>query len=162
MIYHVVAMSLNRVIGKNNQLPWHFPADLKHFKSLTTGQTVIMGRKTFDSIGKPLPNRENFVISRTPRENKEHLSFFSSIEEAIRSVKTADGFIIGGADIYAQTMNQIDGIYLTQIYQNYEGDAFYPEISNEFSIASESRIQEEPVILNVFFYQKKDFCRTCG
>src|SRR3989338_1905532 len=108
-LYHVVAMANNRVIGKDNKLPWHFSTDLKFFKQLTTGSTVIMGRKTYESIGKPLPNRENFVLSRNPSyyhsergeesqrsfapaglrmTQNANLRFFSSFEEAVKNIKT--------------------------------------------------------------------------
>lgn len=160
MLYHVVATSLNRVIGKDNKLPWHFPADLKNFKNLTTGQTVIMGRKTFESIGKPLPHRENFVITSKLRPDQDRLKFFSSIEEALTAIKTSEGFIIGGAQIYKQTFDKINGIYLTQIYESYEGDAYYPEIPKDFHEAARSRIQENP-ILDVILYQKRSNCGSC-
>src|SRR5436190_24023626 len=97
MLYHVVAVSKNGVIGKDNKLPWHFSADLKFFKNLTTGHTVIMGRKTFESIGKPLPNRENIVISRLPQADKPGVEFASAIEEAIARAQSEKIFIIGGA-----------------------------------------------------------------
>src|SRR5689334_1728012 len=127
MIYQIVAMARNRVIGKDNRLPWHFPADLKHFKRRTMGQTILMGRKTYDSIGKPLPGRENFVISRTQSKNSDHLQFFDSIDKALAAVRTQDAYIIGGAEIFNQTLDRIDGIYLTRIDQDFEGDAHYPE-----------------------------------
>src|SRR3989338_10183108 len=130
MLYHVVAMASNRVIGKDNRLPWHFSEDLKRFKKLTMGSTLIMGRKTFESIGaKPLPERENFILSRSASENQneEHLKFFGSHEDALKAVRTEKAFIIGGAEIFRQTIDSADGIYLTLVKAHYEGDAFYPE-----------------------------------
>lgn len=145
-LYHVVAMARNRVIGKDNRLPWHFCADLKHFKQLTMGSTILMGRKTFESIGKPLPGRENFVLSRS-RKNAEvnpHLKFFGSLEEALSNVQTSKAFIAGGAEIFVQTFDKIDGIYLTSIDQDYEGDTFYPEIPAAFQEKSRTRLQDNP------------------
>ena len=157
MIYHVVAMAQNKVIGKDNKLPWHFSADLKFFKNLTTGQTVIMGRKTFESIGRPLPNRKNFVVSNTTRIGYDNhgglLTYFNSIHAAISAVTTENAFIIGGAEIYKQTIDKIEGIYLTLIHQNFEGDAFYPGIPADFKEVSREKLQENPNI-EVIFYQR--------
>jgi dihydrofolate reductase len=155
MLYHIVAMARNRAIGKDNRLPWHFPADLKHFKRRTMGSTVIMGRKTYESIGKPLPNRENFVLSRAPQKDTEHLRFFTSYEDALKSVKTPDAYVIGGAELYNQTIDKVDGIYLTRIGADYEGDAFYPEIPDSFDEVEIEHLQDNPTI-EVVLYQKKD------
>ena len=140
-------MADGRVIGKENKLPWHFSADLKNFKALTMGSTVMMGRKTFESIGKFLPGRENFVLSRSKASSSgENLYFFNSIKEALKNIRTPQAFVIGGAELFRQTMEQIKGIYLTRIHQKYEGDVFYPEIPNGF-IEKEKRIlQDNPKI----------------
>ncbi len=151
-LFHVVAMAQNKVIGKDNKLPWHFSADLKFFKALTTGQTVIMGRKTHESIGRPLPNRENFIVSRSVRQDVGTLKNFSSIESALSAVKTEKAFIIGGAEIYRQTIDKIAGIYLTLIHQDFEGDAFYPGIPVGFKEVSREKLQENPLI-EIIFYQ---------
>ena len=153
MIYHVVAVSKNGVIGKNGKLPWRFPADLKFFKNLTTGHTVIMGRKTFDSIGKPLPNRENIVISRHPRPEMAGVKFVESVDQALLRAQKGKIFIIGGASIYRETVHLIDGIYLTRIHQDYEGDAFYPGVPDGFSEVSREKLQDNPPI-EVIFYQR--------
>jgi dihydrofolate reductase len=124
----VVAVSSNQVIGKNNQLIWHLPVDLKHFKQITTGHTVFMGRKTYDSIGKPLPNRRNVVISRSVTEI-EGCEVASSLEDALQlSSEEKEVFIIGGAEIYRQALPLADCIYLTRIHQDFDGDTFFPEI----------------------------------
>ncbi len=151
MIYHVVAVAQNRVIGKDNKLPWHFSADLKFFKNLTMGQTVIMGRKTFESIGRPLPGRQNFVITHHPKPDAENLRYFSSITEAFRAIQTEQGFVIGGAKIYEATLDQVDGIYLTKIDAAFEGDAFYPEIPESFHGEPKEVLHENPRI-QVFLY----------
>ena len=137
-IYHVVATARNRVIGKDNQLPWHFSEDLRYFKKLTMGSTVIMGRKTFESIGKPLPGRVNFVLSRDqacliPRvDGGSSVRIFNSIKNALSAVHTETAFIIGGAEIYKNTINDVNGIYLTRIDADYQGDAYYPEVPDTF------------------------------
>ena len=145
-LYHIVGMAENRVIGKDNKLPWHFSADLKSFKALTLGHTLIMGRKTYESIGKPLPGRANFVLTRSAAtvcqqdvvqrdlSTDTELQFFSSINSALEAVKTPIAFVMGGADLYAQTLDRVDGIYLTRIPGTYEGDAFYPAIPAHFKL----------------------------
>ena len=153
-LYHIVAMAKNRVIGKDNKLPWHFPEDLKYFKNLTTGSTVIMGRKTFESIGRPLPNRQNFVLSRILQE-KEGVQFFPSLEEAAAKIKTQDAFIIGGAELYKQTIHRVDGIYLTRIDADYEGNAFYPEIPDDFEEIEVKGLRESNPRIQVAFYERK-------
>lgn len=131
MIKILVAFDENRVIGKNNELIWHLPADLKRFKALTTGHVIIMGRKTYDSIGKPLPNRTTIVISRTSGLQIEGVICTTSIEEAIlkaKSLSREDIFIVGGAEIYALSLAVADQILVTQLHDIFEGDAFFPEI----------------------------------
>ena len=125
----VVAISENHVIGKDNQLLWYMPADLKHFKDITTGHTVIMGRKTYDSVGKPLPNRRNIIITRQPL-TIAGCEVVNSIEQALSLCKDeAEVFIVGGAEIYKQAMSLTDRIYLTIIHKEFEGDSFFPEIN---------------------------------
>ena len=153
MLYHVVAVSKNGVIGKNGALPWRFPADLKFFKALTTGHTVVMGRKTFDSIGRPLPNRENIVVSRHARPETTGVKFAESIDQALKGAKKGKIFIIGGASIYRETAQVIDGIYLTRIHEDYEGDTFYPGVSSKFKEVSREKLQENPLI-EVIFYER--------
>ncbi|MBK0404586.1 dihydrofolate reductase [Adhaeribacter sp. BT258] len=130
MIALVVAMAENNVIGKNNQLIWHLPADLKHFKNLTTGHPIIMGRKTYESIGKPLPNRTNIVITRQEDFKPEGCLVAHSLPEALMLAQQLDAniFVIGGAEIYKQAMFLADTIYLTEVHHEFEGDTFFPEI----------------------------------
>ncbi|MBP9865925.1 MAG: dihydrofolate reductase [Candidatus Omnitrophica bacterium] len=154
-IYHVVATARNRVIGKDNKLPWHFSEDLRYFKKLTTGSTVIMGRKTFESIGRPLPNRENFVISRTLTEHAG-VRLFNSIGNAIGAVQTENAFIIGGAEIYKTTILNVDGIYLTRIDADYEGDAYYPEVPDGFEEVEIQCLREKDPKIDVVYYEKKE------
>lgn len=137
----IVAISANNAIGKDNQLLWHLPADLKHFKEITTGHTIIMGRKTYDSIGKPLPNRRSIVITRNPDLKIEGVEVVTSLKAAIELCKSDDeAFIIGGAEIYQQALPFTTHIYLTRVHQSYEADAFFPELDqttwNEINSAS--------------------------
>lgn len=126
----IVAVSENNAIGKDNKLLWHLPADLRHFKAITTGHTIIMGRKTYESIGKPLPNRRNVVITRQANYAAEGVEIVNSIADAIALTATDENvFIIGGDEIYKQTLASCNKIYLTRVHQYYDGDAFFPELS---------------------------------
>lgn len=130
----LAAVSSNQVIGLNNTLPWHLPADLKLFKKLTIGQIVVMGRRTFDSIGKPLPGRTNVVLTR--RQNPDlppGIVTANSIQEVLDHFSSDDRqiFIIGGAEIYRQTLPFCQRLYLTEIKQNFEGDTFFPEYDHD-------------------------------
>ncbi len=130
MISIIAAMTKNRAIGKDNKLPWKLPEDLKNFKKLTTGNTIIMGRKTYESIGKPLPNRNNIVVSSTMQPSNG-VQVCKNIQEALEKAKShgKEIFIIGGAQIYEQTIPIADKLYITHVKQEYEGDAFFPEIN---------------------------------
>jgi len=153
-LYHVVAMAGNRVIGKGNKLPWHFSSDLKHFKELTTGSTVLMGRKTYESIGKPLANRENFVLSGRKHPEGEHLRFFKTLDEALACVATEKCFVIGGAQVYRETLSRVQGLYVTEIDQDFEGDIHYPEIPSFFKEKGRMHLQDDPSIDAVFYERK--------
>lgn len=139
----IVAMSTNRVIGIQNQLPWHLPADLKHFKQLTLGKPVIMGRKTYDSIGKPLPNRCNIVVSRNQSLQIPGCEVVNSLESALKLVATAaEVMIIGGEQLFTQALPLADRLYLTLIHQQIPGDSFFPldiETSDQWQLV----IQED-------------------
>jgi dihydrofolate reductase len=124
----VVATDRNNGIGINNTLPWHLPEDLAHFKRTTSGHAIIMGRKTFDSIGRPLPNRRNIVITRNADWRHEGVEAVTSIEAAKALVGDAPAFIIGGAQIYADTLAQTDRLIVTKIDQAFDCDAFFPAI----------------------------------
>jgi dihydrofolate reductase len=124
----VVAIAENYAIGKNNQLLWHMPADLKHFKNITSGHTVIMGRKTYDSVGKPLPNRRNIIVTRQDI-TIEGCEVVKSIEDALALCANEDEvFIVGGAEIYKLAMSKTDCIYLTIIHHSFDADTLFPEI----------------------------------
>jgi len=130
----VWAMAQNRVIGRNNNLPWHLPEDLKYFKRITLGKPVIMGRKTFESIGKPLPGRTNIVVTRNADFSAEGVKTVNSLSAAkalCESIGEIDGIseamVIGGAEIYTQAMPVADRLYLTEVHANVDGDTFFPE-----------------------------------
>lgn len=131
----IVAVATNGVIGRDNKLPWHLGTDLKRFKTLTSGHTVIMGRKTFDEIGrKPLPNRTNIVVSRSvaPASVAEDVIFAASIDEALARIPSTDeeAFIIGGAEIIRQTIARAERMYITQVHADVAGDTLMPEFDD--------------------------------
>lgn len=124
----IAAMANNRVIGRNNQMPWHLPADLKHFKAVTLGKPVIMGRKTFESIGRPLPGRRNLVISRMNPADLQGVEWFRSVEQALAAVSDCpEVMVIGGGEIYKQCLPLATTLYLTEIELTTDGDAYFPD-----------------------------------
>jgi len=132
MISIIVAMDRNRVIGKNNGMPWRLPADLAYFRKVTLGNTVVMGRKTFESIGKPLDGRKNVVLTRDRQYSKKGCLVVHSVEEALKIIKDEkDCFIIGGATIYSAFLPYAQKLYITYIDHEFEGDTYFPEINYE-------------------------------
>ena len=127
----IVAMAANGVIGRNNELPWHLPADLQHFKQTTLGKPILMGRKTFESIGRPLPGRTNIVITRDDSYTAQGCVVVTSIEDALKVAAGHDEvMVIGGAELYRQVLPEAKTIYLTRIHESFEGDTRFPEIRN--------------------------------
>lgn len=156
----IAAMSENRVIGNGNKIPWHLPEDFKWFKKMTTGQIIVMGRKTFESIGKPLPNRTTIILSRTNFQfpGVKTISDLSEIADVERGLQAASNvieqaalkrteirapaasreiFICGGAQIYEQALPLCSDLYLTLVKRTVEGDAFFPPFENQFELAEE-------------------------
>lgn len=127
----LAAVASNHTIGLNNTLPWHLPADLKHFKALTFGQIIVMGRRTYESIGKPLPGRTNVVLTRQQDLNLPGVSLAPSIAEVLNRYADSDKtiFIIGGATLYQQALPLCQCLYLTEIQQDFPGDTFFPEFN---------------------------------
>jgi dihydrofolate reductase (EC 1.5.1.3) len=133
----IVAMARNRVIGRNNKLPWYLPGDLRYFKQATMGKPIIMGRKTWDSIGRPLPGRMNVVISRNPEwQAPAGTVAAASLNEALLKAEAQaeleggdEVMIIGGGQIYAEALPMVDRIYITQVHAEVDGDAFFPEVN---------------------------------
>lgn len=143
MIKIIAAVSKNNVLGDDNKLIWSLPNDLKRFKKLTSGNTVVMGRKTYESIGKPLPNRRNIIITRDEKYDVKGCEVVNSINEALL-LCNKDCFIIGGGEIYNQTIDIADKIFLTLIDGDFKGDTTFPEIDKEWHIVSilENEIDE--------------------
>lgn len=155
MISLIVATGENRVIGLNNKMPWHLPADLKYFKKITTGHAVVMGRKTFLSIGRPLPNRTNVILTRDKHFKAEGCQVIHSIEEVLELSKQENLFIIGGAEVYQQFLAHADKVYLTYIHKSFEGDTFFPELDDKWKLTStEKHIPDEK---NQYEYEFKIF-----
>jgi len=142
----IVAMDDNQLIGKNNALPWHLPADLGYFKKVTTGKTVLMGRKTYESIGRPLPNRRNVIVSRNTNFKADGCEVVSSIDAALKLAKDdSEVMVMGGASFYEQMLPSVDRLYITQIEGEYQGDAHFPKFDRgKFSeVSRESHTADE-------------------
>lgn len=159
MISIIFAMDSKGTIGKDNRLPWHLPADLAYFKKTTLGHTVIMGRKTFESVGRPLPGRCNVIITRDKNYKREDCVVLNSIEEVIEYCSDKDVFIIGGADIYTKLFPYTDKLYITLIEASFEGDAFFPEINyDEWKLVSRTkgpRDEKNPYDYDFLVYERK-------
>lgn len=157
----IVAHADNRIIGKDNDMPWHLPADLAYFKKTTLGKPVIMGRKTYDSIGRPLPGRQNIVISRDESLNIEGVEVVQSVEQALAVASGVDEImVIGGGAIYAHCMPKADKLYITHIDAKIDGDTQFPDydLENEWQmLASETRLADEKnaYVLHFNVYQRR-------
>ena len=134
MISHVVAYGLNREIGKDNDLLWRLPDDLKHFKAITSGGTVVMGRKTFESIGKALPNRRNIVVTSDVSFSADQVEVWHDLDRLVEMSQQEEWFVIGGATLYEQTMSMTSRIYATEVKSTFEADTYYPERSGSWTI----------------------------
>lgn len=151
ILSHITAMAKNRVIGINNTLPWHLPEDMKFFRTKTKGHVMIMGRKTFESLGSPLPGRFHIIITRQANYKYENpqVKIVSSIEEAVTFAKTLlpqwpeEVFIIGGGEIYKESLSVTNKVYLTIIDKEYSGDAFYPELPSAFKLVEKKEVSGE-------------------
>ena len=129
----IAALATNNVIGRNNQVPWHLPTDLRRFKALTMGHHLIMGRRTFESVGRPLPGRVNVIITRNEDWTSEGVTIVHSLEEAVRLAANAgdeEAFIAGGAQIYELAMHRADRMHLTRVHAEVEGDTWFPEFDD--------------------------------
>ncbi|KAA8734517.1 dihydrofolate reductase [Acinetobacter qingfengensis] len=167
-VVHVVAFDQHYCIGKNNQMAWHISEDFKHFKEITQGGIIIMGRKTFESIGRPLPNRINWVITHDHQWQHDGVKVAHSIEDALQEasfdldeVEKQSLFIIGGGEIFTQTLAITDRLEITHVDLNIQGDAFYPAISKEFVLTQFSdHISEKTQIAFRFaqYLRQDNFC----
>jgi dihydrofolate reductase len=160
MISFIWAMDENRVIGKNNQLPWRLPEDLKFFKRVTMGHPVAMGRKTHESIGRTLPGRENIIITRNRDFSCEGCTVIYSIESFIAYCreKNDEVFVIGGAEIFRELLPIVDRLYLTMIYEKFDGDTYFPEFPlKDFELVLQEpgiRDEKNPYDYEFFIYQR--------
>ncbi len=160
MISLIAAMAHHRVIGRENQMPWHLPADLAHFKAITLGKPIIMGRKTWDSLGRPLPGRENIVVSQQMDLHLEGAVVFHSLAKALAFVEDQpEIMVIGGASIYQQALPLADKMYLTQIELEVVGDAYFPEwIEAAWQVINAKRFSKDDK--NPYDYQFIELLRS--
>ncbi len=155
----IVAASQNNVIGKDNQLIWRLSADLKRFKALTTGHHIIMGRKTFESIGKPLPDRTSIIISRQADYKAEGCIVVNSLEDALAQVPAdQENFIIGGGSIYKEVIDKADKLYFTLVHKRFDGDTFFPKIDAKIweSVKREDKLPSDK---NEYAYSFIDYVK---
>jgi dihydrofolate reductase len=160
----IVAMASNRVIGLNNKMPWHLSADLKKFKKITMGSPILMGRKTHESIGKPLPGRANIIISRNLDYRQDGCFVFNDLKTALDQTCTnaKEIFVIGGSDIYEAILPMADAIYITLINKVFEGDTFFPEIDlNVWSEVEREDIKDDPDATFSYSFLKLEKANRC-
>ncbi len=162
MLSIIVAVAKNNVIGKDNKLIWHLPADLKRFKELTTGKTIIMGRKTFESLGRVLPNRKHIVLTKNKswKYDDSQVKVITSIDELEKEIKDEEeNFVIGGASIYKMLMPYANKMYITKIEEEFEGDTFFPDIDekewNIIETKSGVKDDKNPYIYEYITYIRK-------
>ncbi|HEX8974227.1 MAG TPA: dihydrofolate reductase [Patescibacteria group bacterium] len=142
----ICAIARNRAIGKNNQLLWHIPEDFKHFKETTSGHVIVMGQKTYESIGKPLPNRTTIVLTNDPAFQVEGVIVAHTFEEVFAKAKEIEKeeiFICGGGSVYAQTIGMADKLYLTVVEKDFDADTFFPEYGEFTKVVSERKSSDE-------------------
>jgi len=153
MLSLIVAMAKNRVIGYQNKMPWHLPAELAYFKRVTTGHPIIMGRKTFDSIGRPLPNRRNIVVSRNAHFQSPGVEISNSLDNALVLCANQSPFVIGGASLYEEALGAAQKLYITEIDADLIGDTFFPPIDNSVwkEELREARSKDEKNIFDLQF-----------
>jgi dihydrofolate reductase len=153
MLSLIVAMAKNRVIGHENKMPWHLPAELAYFKRITTGHPIIMGRKTFESIGRPLPGRRNIVVSRNTSFHAPGVEVSNSLENALALCTKDNPFVIGGASLYAEALTLAQRLYITEINADLVGDTFFPPINDSLwkEESREARSKDEKNIYDLQF-----------
>lgn len=161
MISFIFAMDENRLIGNDNDLPWHLPDDLAYFKKVTTGHTIVMGRKTFESIGRPLPNRRNIVVTSRDESSFPGCIIADSAEEVLKLIPADEEcFVIGGAQLYSALFPYADRLYMTKIHHVFEGDRFFPEFNEaEWELTSRKqgvKDEKNPYDYEYLVYEKKN------
>jgi dihydrofolate reductase len=153
----IVAMSSNRTIGLNNQMPWHLSADLKRFKQITMGHPIVMGRLTFEAIGKALPGRTNIIVSRNPSYQQEACVVVDSIKAAINHGCRLDDevFVVGGSTLYKATLPMANSLYITQINQDFDGDTFFPDFDrNLWAEVEREDVLDDPNVSFTYSFLK--------
>ncbi|MCM3003405.1 type 3 dihydrofolate reductase [Priestia koreensis] len=159
MISLIAAMDQKRLIGADNDMPWRLPADLAYFKKITMGHPVVMGRKTFESIGRPLPGRENIVITRNADLHLDGVTIVTSLDELQNASASKEVFVIGGGEVYKQTMAVADRLYITHIEETFEGDTHFPEIDvsvwKEVSRTPGIRDEKNPYSYSFVVYERR-------
>jgi dihydrofolate reductase len=154
MITLIAACSENRVIGKDGTLIWHIPEDLKRFKKLTLGNPIVMGRKTYESIGKPLPGRTNIILSRDKSLRIDGCLVYNKISDILEIFEKNNIFVIGGGEIYKQFLDKADRIELTLIHKNFDGDTYFPEIGINWQVVESQKSTFEDTDIDYISYQK--------
>lgn len=155
MIALIAAYGENQVIGKNNSLPWHLPNDLKHFKELTIGKTIVMGRTTYESIGRPLPNRKNVVLTHNPSFTAKGVEVVHQIDDVLA---LGNVMIIGGASIYKQFLPYVTDLYITEIHHAFQGDTFFPNWDKKnyrLIDIQKGTVDEKNIYPHTFLHYKK-------
>jgi dihydrofolate reductase len=159
----IVAVADNGVIGRANALPWHIPEDLRYFKQMTSGKTVIMGRKTYQSIGRPLPNRRNIVVTRDPVFHAEGVILAHSLDDALSQAGDGESMVIGGKSLFVDALTRADRFYLTEIHRAYEGDVCFPAWDPApWREIERRRVAGDPDISFVLFARREDGPATLG
>ena len=154
MITLIAACSENRVIGKDGTLIWHIPEDLKRFKKLTLGNPIVMGRKTYESIGKPLPGRTNIILTRDKNFKAENCLVYNKISDVLEIFEKNNIFVIGGGEIYKQFLDRADRIELTLIHKNFDGDTYFPQIGNDWEVIECQKSNFENIEVDYISYKK--------
>ncbi|MBU6079467.1 MULTISPECIES: dihydrofolate reductase [Allobacillus] len=155
----MVAFDENQVIGHQNGMPWHLPNDLKYFKKVTTGKPIVMGRKTFESIGRPLPNRENIIMTRDEKYEQEGCTVIHSWDELDRFKSYDEIIIIGGSQLFEKAIDFVDRMYVTKIHETFEGDTYFPEVNwSQWEEVSSQKgiVDEKNKYEHVFYVYERD------
>lgn len=156
----IVAIAENGVMGQGNQMPWHLPNDFKHFKALTLGHPVVMGRRTFESIGQPLPGRDNIIVTRQSGYSAAGITVFTDLQSALTQAQALDPcvFVIGGAELYAQTLDLATQLYLTRVHAEITGDTYFPDWQTQDWTCT-SRVQHPADARHAYAYTFECYAR---
>jgi len=150
----IVAMDPDRVIGRDNQLPWQLPEDLKHFKRITTGHTLVMGRRTYESIGRPLPSRRNIVLSRQPGWEAPGVEVHPNLESALATAGEGPIFIIGGAELFREALPRAAVLHLTRVHERFPGDVHFPPTGDDWALVWEEKHESDARHASGFTFQR--------